>query len=181
MDRNYNIVDKTCQSRVWLTPETILVPLRQYFAPMGIELDPATESHNPTRALRFFTPEDDGLSQPWSGNVYLNPPYGREIRLWMEKLHREVEAGAHVVALLPTTRSETAYWQEHVLNKRLTAVCYVRKRIRFLRPSGKPAGSNPYGSLLVVYNGQAKRFDRCFAHLGKCNLWGWGVGVRGEP
>ena len=98
----------------------------------------------------------------------MNPPYGREFRLWAEKLDEETRCGVHVVALLPTTRSETAYWQEHILNGRHTAVCYVRKRIRFLRPTGEPATGNPYGSVIYAYNGDAERFRQCFSHLGKC-------------
>jgi hypothetical protein len=31
--------------------------------------------------------EDDGLSQPWSGKVWLNPPYSREkIGLFVDKI-----------------------------------------------------------------------------------------------
>ena len=163
-----NLIDKTCNSRVWITPERILGPVREYFAPRGIELDPATEPNNPTGASQFFTPREDGLSKRWAGNVYLNPPYGREIREWAEKLHREAEAGAHVVALLPPTRTETQYWQDHILIPQLTGVCYVRKRVSFLRTDGTPAKNNTYSSILLVYNGDWRRLGECFGELGKC-------------
>ena len=53
-------------------------------------------------------------------------------------------------------------------SEQLTAVCYVRKRIPFLRPSGEIVKSNPYGSILHLYNGDADLFARCVTHLGKC-------------
>jgi phage N-6-adenine-methyltransferase len=34
---------------------------------------------------RYFTPADDGLAQTWTGRVWMNPPYGREIASWMQK------------------------------------------------------------------------------------------------
>ena len=40
---------------------------------------------------RFYTPEDDGLLQPWDGGVWCNPPYGKEIGKWVEKASRERE------------------------------------------------------------------------------------------
>ena len=40
---------------------------------------------------RFYTPEDDGLSQPWDGGVWCNPPYGRDIVHWVKNASRERE------------------------------------------------------------------------------------------
>lgn len=40
---------------------------------------------------KYYTPESDGLKQPWTGGVWCNPPYGREISKWVEKAVRERE------------------------------------------------------------------------------------------
>ena len=40
---------------------------------------------------KYYTPESDGLRQPWTGGVWCNPPYGREISKWVEKAVRERE------------------------------------------------------------------------------------------
>lgn len=56
---------------------------------------------------RYFTKADDGLAQVWSGRVWMNPPYGREIGAWMAKAWRSSQAGALVVCLVPA-RTDTA-------------------------------------------------------------------------
>lgn len=40
---------------------------------------------------KYYTPETDGLKQPWVGGVWCNPPYGKEIGKWCEKAVRERE------------------------------------------------------------------------------------------
>ena len=58
------------------------------FAALGVEfdLDPASpvdaETHVP--AKRKFTREDDGLSQPWEGFVWCNPPFSNATP-WADK------------------------------------------------------------------------------------------------
>jgi hypothetical protein len=56
----------------------------------------ATETN--TKCERFFTRADDGLAQVWFfDRVFLNPPYGKQIGLWMSKAKAEARRGALVV------------------------------------------------------------------------------------
>lgn len=179
-----NLADLKCQSTVYLTPPTALQPVRDYFGG-PIPLDPATEPTNPTEALAFGcdpsgpssppgTPGiclGDGLQIPWHqhAGTFLNPPYSKQIRPFLEKLHEEVIKGATVIALLPAgARYATKYWQRDAFNERLNAICFVRGRVKFLRPDGTPTtGSNPYDSQFMLYNGDTDRFIECFRASGK--------------
>lgn len=162
-----SLTEKTCRDRVWITPERVLAPVRAYFGG-SIDLDPATEPNNPTGARRFFTEADDGLTRLWQGDVFLNPPYGRELEHWASKIYFQAAVGTHLIALLPPTRTETAYWQQHIFNRHLSAVCFIRKRLAFLRPDGSKAGANVYSSALYLYNGKVQKFANHFSDLGKC-------------
>lgn len=156
------------QSTDYITPESILVPVRAYFGGK-IPLDPATIASNPTKAKRFFTPAEDGLSKGWSrkGN-FLNPPYGKEIREWVAKVHEQAEKGRIIIALLPCgARFSTKYWQDTVLTEWLTASCFVRGRIAFLREDGSKATGNPYDSMIYGFNVRPHKFAVHFGHLGK--------------
>ena len=95
--------DRTPDARDdWPTPQWLVEQLAAEFAPGGFDLDPCASAQN-AKAGRFFTEDDDGLTQPWKGSVFCNPPYGRSVGTWMAKAAAEVAAGraALVVALVP--------------------------------------------------------------------------------
>src|SRR5262245_3773038 len=159
------LADKSCAYVDWLTPPHVVEAVRQYFGGQ-IGLDPATNPSNPTCARNWCI--NEGTELPWEAwpSIFVNPPYGRELPKWIEKIGAEAEAGAHIVALLPGQRFETGYWQKHVLSPRLTAICFIRGRLKFLRPDGTPAANNPFGSMLYVFNGDLARARDAFGALG---------------
>jgi hypothetical protein len=50
----------------------------------GFTLDACATAAN-AKCAAYFTRKEDGLRQPWTGRVWCNPPYGREIGLWLAK------------------------------------------------------------------------------------------------
>ena len=169
--------DLICRSTIYITPETILEPVRRYWGG-SIPLDPATEPDNPTNALAFAAGPSlngvslgDGLQISWSDHkgIFLNPPYGKGMKDWCAKIHEETVLGAEILALLPCgARFATKYWQDHIFNAGLDVTLFVRGRVQFRRPDGTGTqGQNPYDSQLLGFNVNVDRFVECFGHLGK--------------
>lgn len=175
------LTDKTCKHTEYYTPPRILDPVKDYFG--AIDLDPATSRANPTGALHYYVggEYENGLLRTWNiyqnggTAVFVNPPYGRELKQWVRKLsleaHGDPDADKNppeIIALLPGQRFEQLYWQEDVFNPNLTAFCMVRKRLSFLDEHGMPIKGNPYGSFVYLYNGNWEHFADSFAAIGKC-------------
>ena len=71
---------KKCE---WETPQAFFDSLCVEFA---FETDVCALPEN-AKCSRFFTPEDDGLAQEWTGICWMNPPYGREMPSWIQKAY----------------------------------------------------------------------------------------------
>jgi phage N-6-adenine-methyltransferase len=130
----------------WETPAELLSALYGVFG--RFDLDPCSprKTKPPVRAKVHFTAEDDGLSLPWHGVVFLNPPYGRTLGKWIAKARHEVKArnAKTVVALIPA-RTDTAYWHAYVASR--AVVYFLRGRLRF---SGSEQAA-PFPSALVIW------------------------------
>lgn len=136
----------------WPTPQDLFDTLNDEFR---FDLDPCADATN-AKCERFYTRDDDGLDQDWTGTVFMNPPYGREMSRWVTKAREESEKGATVVCLIPA-RTDTAYWHEHVMQA--DEVRFIRRRLHFAndrhtqrKAEGKASAHNaPFPSVVVVF------------------------------
>lgn len=124
----------------WLTPPELLQALGPF------DLDPCASEHQPWRTAAVqHTIRDDGLSRPWHGRVWCNPPYGPFAGRWLERCAEHGNAIAFVFA-----RTETAMFQDHVWPK-ADAVLFLRGRVSFRLPGGGRAGVSGAPSVLIAY------------------------------
>lgn len=87
MNQNVMFSSKT---DLWETPQEFFDNLNRQF---HFTLDVCALPEN-AKCEQYYTPEQDGLAQSWSGIVWCNPPYGRQIGKWVEKAHKTAEGGA---------------------------------------------------------------------------------------
>ena len=132
----------------WATPRDLLAELEAEFGPW--DMDVAASESNAV-CERYYTRDDDALSQPWVGRCWLNPPYGRGIGAWLAKAREEASRpGTRIVCLLPA-RTDTRWWHEHVM---LPVVEGGPRQVRFLRGRlrfGNATSSAPFPSVVIVY------------------------------
>ncbi|WP_215844542.1 phage N-6-adenine-methyltransferase [Acidithiobacillus montserratensis] len=137
-------------SQEWYTPPEIYRPILSALQREDFDCDPASPHlDGPIPAQVRFTATENGLLQPWHGVVWLNPPYGRAIRLWVQKALQEVQQGrADCIILLVPVRSDTQWWW--ALMEAGAEVAYLRGRIRFLQANGERAAASPFPSAIVT-------------------------------
>lgn len=116
----------------WYTPPGVFEALGVQF-----DLDPCAPPGGLPwiPAKRSYCLADDGLLQPWSGRVWMNPPYGPATATWMQKLAGHGDGIALVFA-----RTETEWWHQAVCAA--AAVCFIRGRLTFVASDGQPGTSN---------------------------------------
>ncbi|MCH4323798.1 phage N-6-adenine-methyltransferase [Staphylococcus haemolyticus] len=130
------------KSNEWTTPQYLFDELNQEF---NFTLDPCATEEN-AKCSKYFTIEDDGLSKDWSNDVvFMNPPYGREIKKWIKKAYEESLNGATVVCLIPA-RTDTTYWHDFIFDK-ADDIRFLKGRLKF----GNSKNSAPFPSAIVVY------------------------------
>lgn len=74
---------------LWATPKDFFDQLDAEF---NFTLDACALPEN-AKCKAYYTPEQDGLAQPWEGVVWCNPPYGRQIGQWVKKAHDAATRG----------------------------------------------------------------------------------------
>lgn len=130
------------QTDLWETPQNLFDILNDEF---HFDIDVCALPEN-AKCDRFYTPEQDGLSQPWKGNCWCNPPYGREVEQWVRRAFLASVSGSTVVMLLPA-RTDTKWFHEYIYNK--AEVRFLKGRLKF----GNSKNSAPFPSMIVIFRG----------------------------
>ena len=135
-------------SNEWATPKDFYDELNREF---HFNLDPCCTEEN-RKCENYFTIKENGLEQDWGGyNVFVNPPYGREIREWVKKSHEEsLKPNTKVVMLIPA-RTDTTYFHDYIYGK--AEIRFIRGRLKFIK-DGIVGESAPFPSMVVIFKGE---------------------------
>lgn len=127
----------------WATPQELFDDLDSIY---HFTLDVCASDWN-AKCDRFFTEEQDGLAQEWTGVCWMNPPYGRTIKHWVKKAYESAGNGTVVVCLIPA-RTDTSWWHDYVMKGEIT---FFRGRVKFVSQEDDKNQSAPFPSALVVF------------------------------
>lgn len=134
-------VYSSSKSNEWETPQHLFDDLNKEF---HFTLDPAS-THDNAKCDKHYTQEENGLDKDWSGEtVFCNPPYGRELPLWIEKAARSAGGGTTVVMLIPA-RTDTRAFHDFILHK--AEIRFLKGRLKF----GGAKYNAPFPSMIVIF------------------------------
>jgi site-specific DNA-methyltransferase (adenine-specific) len=130
------------KSAEWETPQKLYDMLDSIF---HFTLDPCATAEN-SKCRKHFTKEENGLKKSWKGQtVFMNPPYGKDIKKWIKKAYEESRnSNTTVVCLLPA-RTDTKYWHNYCMKSQ--RIYFVKGRLKF----GDATNSAPFPSAVVVF------------------------------
>ncbi len=125
----------------WYTPAWIFNSLDITF-----DLDPASpydmETHVP--AAKKYTIFDNGLTKPWHGRVWLNPPYCSQISLWMNRM---IDHGNGIALVFCRT---DARWCQAAM-KKANAILFLAGRVEFVPGKENQHKKNRAGAASVMF------------------------------
>ena len=152
----------------WYTPIPYIEAARQV---MGwIDLDPASSliANATVQADDYFTVDDDGLTQEWSGRVWMNPPYARGLvdRFCAKLVDHYLQGEVTQAIVLVNNATETAWFRQ--LISVASSVVFPGSRVRFWKADGET--SDPLQGQAIVYIGDRPQlFHEQFV------TFGWGA------
>lgn len=109
------------------------------------DLDACATAQN-KKVKNFFSITDDGLEQDWTQyrSVFVNPPYGKTIGLWLMKAYNTARASDTTVVCLVPANTDTSWWHDYCLKGEIR---YIRGRLKF----GGSKGRAPFPSAIVIF------------------------------
>lgn len=147
------------KSQVHLTPKWIIDRLGPF------DVDPCAAWPRPWDcAIENYALAHDGLSRPWHGRVWLNPPFNRyQVGRWIKRLS---EHGNGIALLHARTEAE---WFEPIWDG-AAAILFMADRLKFFLPDGTEQPANSGAPVVLVAFG-----DQCAQRLKDSKIDGFFV------
>lgn len=153
----------------WYTPPDVVERARD--ALDGIYLDPASceFAQKTVRAIKWYSKEDNGLSRPWKGAVFLNPPGGREpgAAHWLRYLMQEYkENRVSRAVVIGFTLEILQTMQGQGVKPSAFSICVPSRRLKYRMPNGDGSKQPPHSSVIFGIGITGDRFANAFRDMG---------------
>jgi phage N-6-adenine-methyltransferase len=128
------------QSVDWWTPPEVFDKLNIEF---DIDVASPIGGIDWIPAKKYYTEQDDGLTQDWEGTVWMNPPYGIATGSWLNRFVKHGDGIALVFA-----RTDTRWFHNYAL--KADALLFTKGRLKFINPERNDTSTSASGSLFVA-------------------------------
>lgn len=167
-----SLINQTSGDTEYYTPGFLIEAAREVMGTpeslsmSGIDLDPASslKANQFVKATKIFTIEDDGLSQPWYGNVWLNHPFGRKTNgPWISKLIKSYAEEEILQFCCITFASTSEKWFQPLLPFQQ---CFLSPRTNYYLPDGTLKRGVTKGSVITYGGHKIAKFREVFSKYG---------------
>lgn len=133
----------------WYTPLEVYQKLDAEF---HFTTDPCAEPTNRLGCQIFYTKDQDGLKQVWTGNVFINPPYGRagNVNAWIERAAAYGKMGYGVAVMLIPARTDTRWFHNYIWGQPGVEIRFIQGRLKFENPD-HVSNTAPFPSMVVIF------------------------------
>jgi hypothetical protein len=162
-----HIQDRLGDSDEWLTADSPFLKAARNVLGGKIDLDPAScaEANAIIRAKKFYTKADNGLSHPWPGNVWLNPPFSFPlVEAFVDYTAKQYETGTSKAIVMLTNNSSGSAWGQSLLKRFL--ICYPAGRVPFWRIGREGTGGTRDDQMFTYLGLHEDLFIKEFGPLG---------------
>jgi phage N-6-adenine-methyltransferase len=101
------------------------------------------------KCRKFFTPDQDGLKQPWRGVCWMNPPY-QNLGEWVKKAYESALQGTAVVLALLPMLSDANWFHEYASHAEIKL---LKGRLQF--DGGQ--GYTPFSHAIFIFRKRSAR------------------------
>ena len=126
------------------------------------DLDPASceEANKTVKAKKYYS--ENGLSKPWRGRIWLNPPYGGLAAQFIDKLANEISTGSvsAAIALVNAHCTDTSWFQSLWEG----CLCFTNHRINFY--GDETRSGSTHGSTFAYFGSDGAAFIKYFRQFG---------------
>ena len=146
------------------TPRPIIEMVRSVMG--GIDLDPTStpKANEVVGATKFYAIEDNALVQPWTGRVFMNPPYSCSGKFVHKLVKEYADKNVTEAIVLLNAYTDTSWY--HLLANSSSLICLTRGRLGFWKKDPESiAGRNRMGQCIAYLGPNKEKFLK-FCRLG---------------
>lgn len=129
----------------WTTPKELFNILDNQF---HFTLDACADEYNHL-CDKYYTEQDSCLNHSFENEVvFMNPPYSRNMRVFIKKCYDEARIHNAKIVLLVPSRTDTQWFHNYIYNRFNVQIEFIKGRLHF----DNSIQGAPFPSMLVYFN-----------------------------